>query len=179
MATKRQQARVSRHHFMFNSIPGRDIQQTKYITEQQHTIKSMLICSICLWGPSFPQTQSLSSALDYGLHFDSSARPRSNKDAAIEAAKAQYETRGSPMQSTGWSPAQVHMFTKWQLSQYAEGKIRKSALGGFAWLLPKKGSDGKPGDLPGPVQSYIKSQSKDDDDDDDEEAHQSSIQPLQ
>ena len=156
MATKRQQARVSRHHFMFKSIPGRDIQQTKYITEQQHTIKSMLICSICLWGPSFPQTQSLSSALDYGLHFDSSARPRSTKDAAIEAAKAQYETRGSPMQSTGWSPAQVHMFTKWQLSQYAEGK---------------------PGDLPGPVQSYIKSQSKDDDDD--EEAHQSSIQPLQ
>ena len=90
--------------------------------------------------------------------------PRNNEDQCIGAAKAQYETRGKPMASTGWSPSQVHMYVKWQLSKFETGKCRRGELGGFAWTLPKKGADGRPADLPPEVIRFQKSSKANKDD---------------
>ncbi len=82
---------------------------------------------------------------------------RNSKDDAVSAAASQYETRGSPTASTGWGPKQIHLYTKWQMAQFEAKKLRRSALGGFAWLLPKKGSDGKPAPLPSAVVRFAAS----------------------
>ena len=85
---------------------------------------------------------------------------RNSKDEAISAALSQYETRGSPAASTGWNAKQIHLFTKGQLAQFEVKKVRRSALGGHAWLLPKKSSDGKPAPLPAAVVRFAANDNK-------------------
>ena len=73
----------------------------------------------------------------------------------ISAAKAQYLRRAQPAQSTGWCANDIHRYMKYQLHQYKTGALKRSSVGGFSWLLPKKGPDGRPAELPQEVLEFL------------------------
>ncbi|CAK8990345.1 Uncharacterized protein SCF082_LOCUS2181 [Durusdinium trenchii] len=82
------------------------------------------------------------------------------KAAVLEAAHSAYCRRNKPVETTGWTPGDIHKFMTWQLDQYQRGRVRKSEVGGFAWKLPKRGEGGEPAPLPAAVVDFLKSKKK-------------------
>ena len=77
---------------------------------------------------------------------------RRNKEAMIKTLKEEYEKRGRPLDSTGWSPKEVRQFMSWQFE--VQKPKKKDKIGGFSWLLPEKGSGGRPAALPTEVRNH-------------------------
>ena len=61
------------------------------------------------------------------------------------------------MDKTGWSPATVRKYMKYQFDMVAHGRLDPKEVGGFGYALPAKSADGQPADLPPEVQIYLKS----------------------
>ncbi|CAE7276424.1 unnamed protein product, partial [Symbiodinium microadriaticum] len=78
-----------------------------------------------------------------------------NKAAIVTAANSQYKRRNFPVAHTGWGPDEIFSYMRWQLSQYHAGKIKRDAVGGWAWKLPKKNeTTGEPAPLPDEVVAF-------------------------
>lgn len=81
---------------------------------------------------------------------------RELKSEVIQAAKANYTRRGRPAEKTGWSPAMIHDYMRYQFYRYKHGKLSKEKLGGQAWGLPEKDAKtNKPADLPKEVRDWM------------------------
>ena len=79
---------------------------------------------------------------------------REKKTDVMSAAKAQYQRRNQPAAHTGWGLSEIHLFMRWQFSEFKAGKISRRDLGGFSWKLPKKSDSGAPAPLPKHVVEY-------------------------
>ncbi|CAJ1382504.1 unnamed protein product [Effrenium voratum] len=73
------------------------------------------------------------------------------KSEVQKGAASQYERRNRPAAHTGWGPDEMHAYTKYQLRQFAQNKLKRRAIGGYSWLLPAKSSTGEPAPLPDEV----------------------------
>ncbi|CAE7248685.1 unnamed protein product, partial [Symbiodinium sp. CCMP2456] len=84
--------------------------------------------------------------------------PKAGNDCAsvVAAANAQYGKRGRPAEHTGWSVKEQHMYMRWQLDLFKNGRLRRQDIGGFAWKLPEKGKHGKPAPLPDDVVAFCR-----------------------
>ena len=50
----------------------------------------------------------------------------------------------------------MHSFSKWQLREYQKGRLKKDAIGGWAWKLPARDPEtGAPAPLPKEVQDFV------------------------
>ncbi|CAE7724624.1 unnamed protein product, partial [Symbiodinium sp. CCMP2592] len=79
-----------------------------------------------------------------------------NKAAVVRAAQGQYERRNRPAARTGWGVNEMHSFCKWQMREFQKGRVKKEAMGGWAWKLPAKDPEtGAPAPLPKEVQDYV------------------------
>lgn len=98
-----------------------------------------------------------------------------DKQKVLDAASSQYTRRSRPLEVTAWGPSEVARYMRWQLHMHKQGKVKRGAIGGFGWKLPKKSEDGEPAPLPDEVVSFEKKRksqdiSQDSDDDNAEEA---------
>ena len=66
------------------------------------------------------------------------------KDAMLKAVAKEYQRRGRPMESTGWTPEQVVAYMEHRMPTLKSG----ADVGVFAHFLPKRSADGTPAALP-------------------------------
>ena len=64
---------------------------------------------------------------------------RKNREEVIHAIESELVQHGNPLASTGWGPAEIRDFCKWQIAKEKAGLLEPEERGGFADQLPKRG----------------------------------------
>ena len=150
-----------------DSSTGRRIEKEEY--KSQRIYKDFVNCHLLNWldetDPTFLSKDALKDARRIKLFsailfnfgwFPWEAKAGDTKAAVIRAAQGQYERRNRPAARTGWGINEMHSFSKWQLREYQKGRLKKDAIGGWAWKLPARDPEtGAPAPLPKEVQDFV------------------------
>ena len=166
-----------------DSSTGRRIEKEDY--KCQRTYKDFVNCHLLNWldetDPTFLSKDAfkdvrrikLFSAILFNFGWlPWETKAGENKAAVVRAAHGQYERRNRPAARTGWGIYEMHCYSKWQMNEYKRGRVKKEAMGGWAWKLPAKDPDtGAPAPLPPDVQRFVDNGFKEDKSDNKPKSH--------
>ena len=150
-----------------DSSTGRRIEKEDY--KSQRVYKDFVNCHLLNWldetDPTFLSKDALKDARRIKLFsvllfnfgwLPWEAKAGDTKAAVVRAAQGQYERRNRPAARTGWGINEMHSFSKWQMREFQKGRVKKEAMGGWAWKLPAKDPEtGAPAPLPKEVQAFV------------------------